>query len=394
MSAGIRVGRDAYEEVGTFYFACPTAKQCKANILDSFTTDGRKILDVIINPNTISHVNRTDGIITLTNKSKILLAGCEHRDGSLSVGANFQGAVFSEFSKVNNGLEIFNNQIAPTLLLTKGWAIFESTVDGENDFYRILQIAKGDPDNSHYIIVTARDYLPEDEQWHQIYTYRHDHPAILRQYYCDFQAISTTETVWGDLLDRTPPEKDLVDTSRPIFTAWDLGENCWTAIFFFQIHGKEVRVVNYYENRLQSSIAFYGRIVRDYCAHFPDSVHYLPHDAAHVLGVREPRQQVLDSMGLTTVIIPKCHLKSAEVEQCRSWLSTSKVRWDVNAEHGMRRVKQFRWRYHEGIRLNDFVKDGNNDAADAFRCMYRALQTMPGYHPMRWTEWEDKDYTY
>jgi hypothetical protein len=42
------------------------------------------------------------------------------------------------------------------------------------------------------------------------------------------------------------------DETLPVFTAWDLGYNDSTAIWFFQILGKEIRLIEYLEGSGES----------------------------------------------------------------------------------------------------------------------------------------------
>ena len=63
--------------------------------------------------------------------------------------------------------------------------------------------------------------------------------------------------------------------SLPVSTFWDLGMNDTTAIWFVQIHGKEVRVIDHYEMS--------GEGLEHYVAHIMSKPyrydkHYLPHD--------------------------------------------------------------------------------------------------------------------
>lgn len=63
-------------------------------------------------------------------------------------------------------------------------------------------------------------------------------------------------------------------------TAWDLGMNDATAIWFFQVTGREIRVIDYYEHS-DASIAHYAKVLRDKGYRY--GRHFGPHD----LEVRE-----------------------------------------------------------------------------------------------------------
>lgn len=60
------------------------------------------------------------------------------------------------------------------------------------------------------------------------------------------------------------------DPNLPIYTSWDLGILDSTAIWFFQIYGKEVRVIDYYEAN-NEPLAHYARILDEKTQSYPDN---------------------------------------------------------------------------------------------------------------------------
>src|SRR5690606_8182754 len=65
----------------------------------------------------------------------------------------------------------------------------------------------------------------------------------------------------------------------PVHTGWDLGMNDQTAIWFFQVVGREIRVVDYYENS-DATIAHYARVLEEKRAEhkFRYGRYFGPHD--------------------------------------------------------------------------------------------------------------------
>jgi hypothetical protein len=70
---------------------------------------------------------------------------------------------------------------------------------------------------------------------------------------------------------RVPIEKNI-----PVHTAWDLWMNDSTAIIFFQIFGREVRVIDSYYNSWED-LSHYVKLIND--KWYTYWKHYLPHDA-------------------------------------------------------------------------------------------------------------------
>ena len=55
-----------------------------------------------------------------------------------------------------------------------------------------------------------------------------------------------------------------IESGVEVHTFWDLGRNDHTAIWFMQNVGKEYRLVDYYENRMQD-IEHYCRVIKGSC---------------------------------------------------------------------------------------------------------------------------------
>ncbi len=84
------------------------------------------------------------------------------------------------------------------------------------------------------------------------------------------------------------------EADLPVHTAWDLGYGDSTSIWFFQILGKEVRVIDHYENSGEP-LTFYLKLVKDKKYNY--GTHLVPHDA----GVHEY------STGFTRITVARNH---------------------------------------------------------------------------------------
>lgn len=96
--------------------------------------------------------------------------------------------------------------------------------------------------------------------------------------------------------------------NAPVYTAWDLGRNDTTCIIWFQDVAGQIRIVDFYEDRLKQ-IPFYCKVVKEW-ADERDAVyerHYMPHDVeAEVLGMQDTREQQFEAGGVKPLeIVPK-----------------------------------------------------------------------------------------
>ena len=151
----------------------------------------------------------------------------------------------------------------------------------------------------------------------------------------------------------------------PVYTFWDLGRNDHTAIWFMQEVGKELRLIDYYENRLQD-IPHYCRVLRgratqtemdelginredqDRRASYEYGEHYMPHDVeAQVLGMpKTRRQQFEDGLIKPIITVDRIKLKEDAISLLRDifprlWFH------EKYAERGIDCISNYRYKYNE-----------------------------------------------
>ncbi|MFM1990182.1 MAG: hypothetical protein RJA99_3139 [Pseudomonadota bacterium] len=166
--------------------------------------------------------------------------------------------------------------------------------------------------------------------------------------------------VRGDRLTSVPYEPNL-----PVHTAWDLGINDPTAIWFFQIHGREVRVIDYYESN-NEAIPHFVKVLRDKGYIYGD--HWGPHDivvrslndglsrfdTAKALGVTfkmVPRGNIADGIHAVRMVLPRVWM---DKERCkRGWEALTNYR--------------SKWNEAMGTFSAEPIHDWASNGSDAFR---------------------------
>jgi len=95
---------------------------------------------------------------------------------------------------------------------------------------------------------------------------------------------------------RRPHDRRAHDPAALVWTAWDLGIRDSTAIWFAQVVGREIRIIDYYE----ASGVDLGHYVREINAKpYVYAGHIVPHDAqARELGTARAGLEVLESLGM------------------------------------------------------------------------------------------------
>ena len=126
--------KEAFQKVGIYYYFFPTYTQGKKILWDN-----REMMDHIPKA-LIDKKNDSEMKIKFVNGSMLQLIGTDNYDAVR--GTNPVGCVFSEYA--------FQNPMAwevvrPILAENRGWAIFNSTPNGENHAFELFEMANENP---------------------------------------------------------------------------------------------------------------------------------------------------------------------------------------------------------------------------------------------------------
>lgn len=157
------------------------------------------------------------------------------------------------------------------------------------------------------------------------------------------------------------------DPRLETFTAWDLGFSDLTAIWFFQLYGKEVRLIDYIEGC--------GRSLTDYIAEvkrkpYLYKAHYAPHDiAVNEYSTGMSRVEVARNLGLEFITAPWV-LVPEGIDALRSifprlWIDERKCAAGISALSNYKR----KWNSTAGHWSKEPLHDASSHGADAARIM-------------------------
>ena len=165
-----------------------------------------------------------------------------------------------------------------------------------------------------------------------------------------------------------------VDPLLPVHTSWDLGIGDSTAIWFFQVVGNEVRVVDFYENH-GHALPHYASVLTAKGYRYGDD--WVPHDAmVRELGTGRTRVETLQALGRKPRIIPNHNLMDG-INAVRETLP--KCWFDAErTELGLDALRQYRSEFKQDAAVfNDRpLHDWTSHAADAFRYLSMAWREM------------------
>ncbi|MDR2696767.1 MAG: hypothetical protein LBC79_10380, partial [Deltaproteobacteria bacterium] len=164
-----------------------------------------------------------------------------------------------------------------------------------------------------------------------------------------------------------------VDPLLPVHTAWDLGMDDSTAIWFFQTEkGGVWRVADYYENSGEG-LKHYADVLQ--ARGYRYGRHIAPHDiAVRELGTGKSRLETARALGLRFTIarnLPVMDGVNAARRQLENCFFDG-----ARCAAGIKALRQYRKAWHEKADVyGSPVHDWTSHAADAFR--YAAVGMMP-----------------
>jgi phage terminase large subunit len=323
--------------------------------------------------------------VDLPNGGRVRLYGAENYDRMR--GIYLDGAILDEYGDMDP--RVWPEVIRPALSDRQGWGTFIGTPKGRNGFYELghgsLDIGwEGALHNDEWYTLELKasetGILPQaelddarkimtPEQYEQEYECSFD-AAIIGSYYgreiADLERQGRVRSV--------PWEPGL-----PVYTAWDLGLDDATAIWFVQAAGSEVRVIDYYEtnNTALSEIARELLNSRRYTY----GEHILPHDAEiRELMTAKSRKDSLEALGLQPIRIATRQSVEEGINASRMMLP--KCVFDKEkCARGLEGLKQYRREWDEKRKTFKMapLHDWTSHGADAFR--YLAMMFEPRVKP-------------
>jgi len=197
------------------------------------------------------HFNNSTKTITYPNKARVMLLGAN--DPESLRGLHLHGVVLDEFADMHADTW---TAVRPMLTNHDGWCIWIGTPKGENKFYDFYQMSQ-DPKRKATWDGRVLTYLDtgalatsEVEQLRDEFTKE----AFEQELLCSWNA-SLVGAYYKDELAQARTEGRLLHGSEtPLYrpdvlvnTAWDLGIRDKMAVWFYQIVGDKIHVIDYEE---------------------------------------------------------------------------------------------------------------------------------------------------
>lgn len=335
------------------------------------------------------------------DRSRIKLYGVDNPRQALR-GLYLDGGVADEWQDIPK--TVFTEQVRPMLMdenrrgtdllgYPSQFFDFIGTPKGRNQLYEFHQRAeawyKGLP-----VMIVGEDNVKREvfsDEWRAA-LYKASETGILSQaeldnaradmgqkyeqeMECDFDAM-ITGSVYGRILREAQDAGRItlipINPLRPVHTAWDLGGNDKTAIWFFQEIGEAVLIVGYEEYTYTEFVEIVNdmRVMCDEGRRFRFGYHILPHDVAVFELGKGVRKKQLEDLGVTPIVVAPKMEREEGISHATALLKTCYF----DGSRCMRGLDALRF-YHRdrnerlGVLRDEPVHDWSSDAADAFRIL-------------------------
>jgi hypothetical protein len=354
----------AFQRIGTYYYIFPTYSQAKKVLWDGRDRDGFPFMAHF--PKAIvSASNEQEMRKELVNGSAVQLVGSDNIDSIM--GTNPLGCVFSEYALQDPKAWDY---MRPILRENGGWAIFDYTPRGKNHGWQLYEMAKGNPD-WYAEILTIRDTgVLTDADIQAERDAGMSEELIQQEFFCSFEGVMVG-SVFGHAMNEAEREGRICgvpwQSEFPVDTWWDIGVGDPTAIWFTQDVGREIHVIDYYENSGAGvGIDFYAKHLQT--LPYVWGTHHGPHDLeAHQFAANgKSTREVAAMLGLRFVVTEKLD-KQSQINAGRAFLK--RCYFDrKKTERGRDALTSYHFRYDDKRKAFDDepYHDWASNAADAW----------------------------
>tara|TARA_R100001443_G_scaffold62825_1_gene72750 strand:+ start:1096 stop:2391 length:1296 start_codon:yes stop_codon:yes gene_type:complete len=319
--------------------------------------------------------NQSELRVDFPNGARIQLAGSEAGGGD---GGKLRGQ-YSDFAVLDEVAMMPPNfwtmVVRPMLADRKGGAWFISTPQGHNAFYDLFRYATEQEDPEWLGVrfkASETNIIDKDELKAAQRLMSRD--AFQQEFETSFSA-AIVGAYYADELQQMADDDRICsvpyEAAVPVHTAWDLGVSDATAIVCFQLVGREVRIIDYYESS-GVGLQHYFKWLKD--QPYVWGEHILPHDIkVRELGSGRTRLETLQSFGIHPTILPNESVEDG-INAVRGILSRVYID-QKKCDRLIQALRQYRAEYDQrlGTLKSKPFHGWESHAADAVRYMAMGL---------------------
>jgi hypothetical protein len=370
----------AFERPATYWTALPEYAQARKALWAAVNPHtGKRRIDEAFPVELRASTNEQEMFIRFKNGSTWQLVGSD-RYNSL-VGSGVAGVTFSEWALCNPSAWGY---IRPMLEENDGWAAFITTPRGRNHAKSMYDMASENP-RWFAQVLSIKDtgalnaQQIEDGLAEYVSLYGEDigRAQFEQEYLCSFNAAIMGAFYAREMLAvRAEGRVSEIEAipGVPVNTAWDLGVRDSTAIWWFQVVGAQVFVIDFYMSH-GAGVDHYAEI----CQSKPwrKGIDFVPHDAMQrEWGTGRSRLEQMQRCGLNPRVLPQAR-KLDGISAVRKTLPLAV--FHPRCEEGIDALEQYRREWDDDRKTfrDNEVHDWTSHAADAFRYLAHAWRSAP-----------------
>lgn len=271
--------------------------------------------------------------------------------------------------------------IRPTLSDYSGWGTFIGTPAGRDWFYKIDLTEDGSlaPDFFRLTLKASETGIIKPEELESLRSGLTEE-QFAQEFECSFEA-AIVGAYYGKAMRQAQTDQRIAgvpcDRELRVYTAWDLGYRDATAVWFVQVVGREIRLIDYYE-ATGTDIADDVKAVLD--KPYSYAGHIIPHDGFSTSKqTGKTTAQMMENLGLRDLERAPDHRVEDGINQ--STLFLSRCWFDaIKCSRGIDCLKMYRAEFDE---KNETLKprplhNWASHGADAFRYLSMTLDSLTG----------------
>ena len=217
--------------------------------------------------------NASELIVTYENWSTISLFGAENPDSLRWL--DLRWVIFDEYAQQPSN--IYSEIVFPMINANWWWVTWIWTPKGKNAFYQLYQRALKDERFYTMLLRHTDTKLLTDEQIEDAKKEMTEE-EFEQEYNCSWEAYMRWSVYWKELSlahAEWRVKEWLYDPSLEVYTFWDLWVSDAMSIWFVQIAGWQIRIIDRYSNSWYG-LEHYAEIIKSKPYRYKN--HYFPHD--------------------------------------------------------------------------------------------------------------------
>lgn len=377
--------------VGTYWHCLPEYGQARKAIWTAVNGNtGKRRIDEAFPPEIRAKTLDQEMFIELKNGSTWQLIGSDRYNATVGAGPVF--IAYSEWALANPSAWAYHR---PMLEENGGGAAFITTPRGKNHAFATYQrYKKMMAENPRYFAeistihdtgALSPDQLEESlNEYIDLYGEDLGTAQFEQEYECSFNA-AILGAFYAKEMALVRKEKRIDGTLEaipgiPVHRAWDLGVRDDTSIWWFQVAGPQIYILDCYSKPGESDIEVFAEMIhaKDREMGWHSGTDLVPHDARQkVWGMKRGRIETMIEHGLRPEVVPEMS-KLDGINAARKTLARC-VFHERCEEVGISALEQYRREWDDDrktFKANE-VHDWTSHLADAFRYLSVGWRDLP-----------------